>query len=136
MLHQLASNEVVSDASPVSILSVIQQMVAHVRRDRGADPEIIVEVHTHPSSDGMIGAPEPSEADKRSFSRAAETIKRMMPEACVFFGVHAVGEEGIRPRSAPRSVGGNGVRWDSITRAHEVRFFDQNARPVKVALHG
>ncbi len=62
----------------------------------------------------------------------AATIRGIAPGATVLFGVHAVGSEERRPRTPPERVSENVVRWSSITRTHEVAFFDEAAKPVPV----
>ena len=130
-LHKFSSNEVVAHATPEMISYTAEKMVEHIRAERAEMPTLIVHVHSHPS-----GAPALSDVDKGTMPEVAATIRAIVPDATVLFGVHAVGSEERRPRSTPERVSLNKVRWSSITRLHEVAFFDEDAEPVEVRIDG
>jgi len=126
-LHKFSSNEVVAHATPEMVSYVAERMVEHIRAERAEMPNLIVHVHSHP-----LGAPALSDVDKETMPKVAATIREIAPGATVFFGVHAVGSEERRPRTPPERVSENKIRWSSITRTHEVAFFDEGAKPVPV----
>lgn len=126
-LHKFSSNEVVAHATPEMVSYVAEKMVEHIRDERAEMPNLIVHVHSHP-----LGAPALSDADKETMPKVAARIRAIAPGATVLFGVHAVGSEERRPRAPPERVSENKVRWSSITRTHEVAFFDEGANPVPV----
>jgi proteasome lid subunit RPN8/RPN11 len=128
-LHKFSSNEVVAHATPEMISYVAEKMVEHIRDERAEMPNLIVHVHSHP-----LGAPLLSDTDKETMPKVAATIREVVPGAIVLFGVHAVGSEERRPRTPPERVSENTVRWSSITRVHEVAFFDESANPVMVRI--
>jgi proteasome lid subunit RPN8/RPN11 len=128
-LHKFSSNEVVAHATPEMVSYVAEKMVEHIRAERAEMPNLIVHVHSHP-----LGAPALSDVDKETMPRVAAQIRAFVPDATVLFGVHAVGSEERRPRSAPERVSENQVRWSSITRTHEVAFFDEHGDPVEVRI--
>jgi len=126
-LHKFSSNEVVAHATPEMISYIAEKMVEHIRAERAEMPNLIVHVHSHP-----LGAPALSDVDKETMPRIAARIRAVVPDATVLFGVHAVGSEERRPREPPERVSENKVRWSSITRMHEVAFFDEAAKPIEV----
>ena len=126
-LHKFSSNEVVAHATPKMVSYVAEKMVEHIRDERAEMPSLIVHVHSHP-----LGVPALSDVDKETMPKVAVTIRGAVPDATVLFGVHAVGSEERRPRVPPERVSENAVRWSSITRVHEVAFFDEYAKPVVV----
>ncbi|RZN42519.1 MAG: hypothetical protein EF813_01320 [Methanosarcinales archaeon] len=128
-LHKFSSNEVVAHATPDMISYVAEKMVEHIRAERAEMPNLIVHVHSHP-----LGAPALSDVDKGTMPRVAARIRAVVPDATVLFGIHAVGSEERRPREPPERVSENKVRWSSITRTHEVAFFDEHAEPVEVRI--
>lgn len=128
-LHKFSSNEVVAHATPEMISYVAEKMVEHIRAERAEMPNLIVHVHSHP-----LGAPALSDVDKDAMPHVAARIRAAVPGATVLFGVHAVGSEERRPRAPPERVSLNAVRWSSITRVHEVAFFDEDAEPVEVRI--
>ena len=130
-LHKFSSNEVVAHATPEMVSYVAEKMVEHIRDERAEMPSLIVHVHSHP-----LGAPALSDVDKETMPKVAATIREVVPGATVLFGVHAVGSEERRPRAPPERVSENAVRWSSITRTHEVAFFDEGAEPVEVRIDG
>ena len=128
-LHKFSSNEVVAHATPEMVSYVAEKMVEHVRAERAEMPNLIVHIHSHP-----LGAPALSDVDKETMPSVAARIRAIVPDATVLFGVHAVGSEERRPRDPPERVSENKVRWSSITRVHEVAFFDERAEPVDVRI--
>ncbi len=130
-LHKFSSNEVVAHATPGMISYVAEKMVEHIREERTDIPGLIIHAHSHPS-----GLPALSDVDKNSMPEVARRIRDVIPDATVLFGVHAVSSEYRRPRTPPERVSGNRIRWSSITRLHEVAFFDEHARPVVVGISG
>ena len=130
-LHKFSSNEVVAHATPEMVSYVAEKMVEHIRAERAEMPNLIVHVHSHP-----LGAPALSDVDKGAMPQVAARIRAVVPGATVLFGVHAVGSEERRPRAPPERVSENRLRWSSITRVHEVAFFDEDAEPVEVRIDG
>ena len=128
-LHKFSSNEVVAHATPEMVSYVAEKMVEHIRAERAEMPNLIVHVHSHP-----LGVPALSDVDKGTMPQVAARIRAVVPGATVLFGVHAVGSEERRPRVPPERVSENTVRWSSITRVHEVAFFDEDAEPVEVRI--
>lgn len=130
-LHKFSSNEVVAHATPEMVSYVAERMVEHIRDERMQMPNLIVHVHSHP-----LGASVLSDVDKETMPKVAATIREVVPDATVLFGVHAIGSEERRPRAPPERVSENTVRWSSITRAHEVAFFDEDGEPAPVRVDG
>jgi len=130
-LHKFSSNEVVAHATPEMVSYAAERMVEHIRDERAEMPDLIVHVHSHP-----LGAPTLSDVDKKTMPEVAARIRELVPDVTVLFGVHAVGSEERRPRTAPERISGNKVRWSSITRVHEVAFFDEHEEPVEVRIDG
>ncbi len=128
MLHKLASNAVVKLSSPFEIYTVTESKVKMILEERGEIPKIIVDVHTHPN-----GVAELSDEDVEAISRVYEVYKEKLPNTEIYFGVHAVSGEKIGKRVEPVAEG-NRIRWRSITREHEVAFYDGKCRPVGVEL--
>lgn len=128
-LHKFSSNEVVAHATPEMVSYVAEKMVEHIRDERTEMPNLIVHVHSHP-----LGAPLLSDTDKETMPNVAARIRGVVPDATVLFGVHAIGSEDRRPRTPPERVSENRIRWSSITRVHEVAFFDEDAEPVEVRI--
>ena len=131
MLHKLASNTVVSSATPVSVQPILRAMVAHIVEEREGDPLVIVDVHTHPQ-----GIPEPSDTDRSAFLHGGPFTRSLVPGAVVLYGVHAVSSESVRSRERPAKTRRNRIRWTSITREHEIAFFDEHSVPYEVQFNG
>ena len=127
MLHTLSSNTVVEEASENHIVSSVREMVEHIRHQRDNDIGMVVEVHTHPRSSSR-----PSEQDGRYFASAAQTIQRLVPDAQVLFGVHAMSGETATQRGQPVRVSRNTLRWSSINREHEIAFYSADTQPYEV----
>ncbi len=129
-LHNLSSNEVVAHATPDMITYTAEKMMEYIREERTKTPELIIHVHSHPS-----GLPELSDIDRDSMKKVAKRVREIIPDATIIFGVHAVSDEHRQRRIPPQKVSENWIRWSSITRIHEVAFFDENTRPVVVRIN-
>lgn len=130
-LHKFSSNEVVAHATPDMVLYTAEKMVEHIRAERAGMPNLIVHIHSHP-----LGAPALSDVDKETMPEVAARIREKVPDVVVLFGVHAVGREERCARIPAERVSENRLRWSSITRLHDVVFFDEYAKPVEVRIDG
>jgi hypothetical protein len=128
-LHKFSSNEVVAHATPEKISTVTEKMAEHILKERPDAPKIIVAAHTHPDA-----AAELSQQDKSSIVSIAQRLRELIPTANVIFAVHAVSSESPRPRTLPIKTGSNRITWSSITRTHELAFFNDNSEPVEVTI--
>jgi hypothetical protein len=128
MLHKFTSSDVIRDAKPHVIYTITEGKIRHILSERGRIPKIVVDVHTHP-----YGIAELSDVDKKTIKKVAEIFKEKMPGVRVYFGVHAVSEEKIGSRQDLKVIG-NKIVWRSLTREHEVAFFDENGKPVDVVV--
>jgi proteasome lid subunit RPN8/RPN11 len=129
MLHKFSSKEVVAHATPERISAVTEKMAEHILKERPDAPKIIVAVHTHPDA-----AAELSQQDKSSIVSIARRLRELIPTTNVIFAVHAVSSESPRPRTMPMKIAGNRIKWSSITRTHELAFFNENSEPVEVTI--
>jgi hypothetical protein len=129
MLHNMSSNEVVAHASPEMISYYAEKMIEYIREERTEDPGLIIHVHSHPS-----GLPIPSDVDRKSMIEVAREMKEIIPNSTILFGIHAIGNENRHPRTLPVRIAENRIRWTSITRIHEVAFFDEKSNPVDVRI--
>ena len=129
MLHKFSSNEVGAHATQDRIITAAEKIVEQILRERPDAPNIIVGVHTHPD-----GIAELSGQDKSSMPRIAAKIKERIAGAKVVFAVHAVSRESPRARAQPVKIAVNRISWSSITRRHEVAFFNEKAEPVGVSI--
>jgi proteasome lid subunit RPN8/RPN11 len=113
------------------ILANTEELINHILKERVDAPNLIVIVHTHPAE-----IAHPSEADKAYQGQATELIRNYVPDATVVFGIHSVSSEGegIRQREEPKKSSKNRITWSSITRSHELAFYDTNLRPVEVGI--
>jgi len=128
MLHKFTSKEVIKEATPMIIYTVTENKIKHIIEEREKMPKIIIDVHTHPN-----GIAEPSEQDCNTFKKVAKIFREKLPGVKIYFGIHAVSEEKFGKRREPE-VMGNRIRWRSITREHEAAFFDENCKPIKIAI--
>ncbi len=128
MLHKFTSSEVIKKATPLAVYTVTENKIKHILREREDVPEIIVDVHTHPN-----GIPELSDGDGNTIKKIAEIFKEKLPNTKIYFGIHAISEEKLGRRKNPE-VHGNRIKWRSLTREHEVAFFDENCKPVRVEI--
>lgn len=129
MLHKFSSNEVVAHATQDRIITAAEKMAEHILRERPDAPNIIVGVHTHPD-----GAAELSDQDISSMPKIAAKLKERIAGTNVVFAVHAVSRESPRARALPVKIAVNRITWNSITRRHEVAFFNEKAEPFGVSI--
>jgi len=129
MLHNFSSNEVIAHASQDRITTSAEKMAEHIIKERPDKPKMIVAVHTHPD-----GVSELSEHDISSMYHIAAKLKERIAGVRVIFAVHAVSRESPRARTQIAKIAGNRIKWSSITRTHEVTFFDESAKPVEVLI--
>jgi hypothetical protein len=129
MLHKFSSSEVVAHSTSDRISAAAEKMAEHILKERPDAPKIIVAAHTHPD-----GIAELSDQDKSSIIHIARRLRELIPTANVIFAVHAVSSESPRPRTMPLKIAGNRVKWSSITRTHEVAFFNENSEPFEVSI--
>ncbi len=128
MLHKFSSNELMAHAAADGISAVAEKMAERIIKERPDTPRIIVAVHTNPD-----GAAELSKHDISSMYRIAAKLKdRIGGGVKVIFAVHAVSRESPRARTHIEKIAGNRIKWSSITRTHEVAFFDESAKPFEV----
>lgn len=129
MLHKFSSNEVVAHATPERISAVTEKMAEHILKERPDSPKIIVAAHTHPDA-----AAELSPQDKSSIVSIARRLRELIPTTNVIFAVHAVSSESPRSRTMTMKIAGNRIKWSSITRTHELAFYNENSEPVEVTI--
>lgn len=129
MLHKFSSNEVVAHATPERISTVTEKMAEHILKERPDAPKIIVAAHTHPNA-----AAELSQQDKSSIVNIAQRLRELIPTTSTIFAVHAMSSESPRTRTMPMKIAGNRIKWSSITRTHELAFFNENSETVEVSL--
>jgi hypothetical protein len=129
MLHKFSSNEVVAHATPERISTVTEKMAEHILKERPDAPKIVVAAHTHPDA-----AAELSQQDKSSIVNIARRLRELIPTTNVIFAVHAVSSESPGPRTMPVKIAGNRIKWSSITRTHELAFFNMNSQPFEVTI--
>ncbi len=129
--HKLSSRFVMTEASQSLILANTEEIVNHILKEREEEPELIVIVHTHPA-----GIAHPSEIDKQYYPRATKIIRKFLTDTNIIFGIHSVSSEGerVRERKEPKKMSKNWITWCSITRSHEIAFYDVNLMPVEVVL--
>jgi len=129
--HKLSSRFVMKEASQSMILANTEEIVNHILKEREKEPELIAIVHTHPA-----GIAHPSEIDKQYYPRATKIIRKFLKDANIIFGIHSLSSEGeeVREREAPKKRSKNRITWSSITRSHEIAFYDENLMPVEVVL--
>lgn len=131
--HKLSSRFVMKEASQSMILANTEEIVNHILKEREAEPNLIGIVHTHPA-----GIAHPSEIDKQYYPRATKIIRKSLTDANtkIIFGIHSVSSEGerVREREEPKKTSKNRITWCSITRSHEIAFYDENLMPVEVVL--
>ena len=129
MLHNMSSNEIVAHASPEMISYYAEKMIEYILEERNENPGLIIHVHSHPS-----GLPIPSDVDRKSMIEVARKMKDIIPNSTILFGIHAIEDENRHPRTPPGRISENRIRWTSITRIHEVAFFDAKSKPVDVRI--
>ena len=133
-LHPLASDRIISEATPVSVVTNVSQMIEFVKRSGAGDAGLIVDLHTHPSS----GIALPSDTDMKTWRSMAQLLEDEFPNARFLFGVHGVGSPAAAflERSPPRIAGVNRLIWRSNTRDHEIALFTPDSSPIEVQLIG
>ncbi len=129
MLHKFSSNEVVAHATQERIVTAAEKMAEHILRERPDAPNIIVGVHTHPEDAAVLSA-----QDISNMPRIAAKLKERIAGVNVVFAVHAVSRESPRERTQPVKIAVNRITWSSITRKHEVAFFNEKAEPVGISI--
>ena len=129
--HKLSSRFVMKEATQSMILANTEEIVNHIIKEREEEPNLIVIVHTHPA-----GIAHPSEIDREYYPRITKTIRKYLPDANIIFGIHSLSSEGerVREREEPKKMSKNRITWSSITRSHEIAFYDENLMPVEVTL--
>ena len=129
--HKLSSRFVMKEASQSLIVANTEEIVNHILKEREEEPNLIVIVHTHPA-----GIAHPSEIDREYYPRATKTIRKFLKDANIIFGIHSVSREGegVREREEPKKLSKNRITWSSITRSHEIAFYNENLMPVEVML--
>ncbi len=133
-LHPLASDQIISDATPVSVMTNVDQMIEFVKRSGAGDARLIVDLHTHPSS----GVALPSDVDMKTWRQMTELLAKEFPNARFLFGVHGVGLQspGFLERTLPTREGVNRLIWRSNTRNHVIALFAPDSSPVEVRFVG
>ena len=133
-LHPLASERIISEATPVSVVTNVNQMIEFVKRSGVGDAGLIMDLHTHPSS----GIALPSDTDMKTWRSMAQLLAEEFPNAKFLFGIHGVGApaSGFLERSLPRREGVNRLIWRSNTRDHEIALFTADSSPIEVQLIG
>lgn len=131
-LHKFTTNEVIRQSTPSAIYTTTENKIEYIledRDDKDKNPRMVVDIHTHPA-----GIAEPSEEDRNSMKKIAQIFREKLPRTRVLFGIHAISEEiGLSKRTKPEAID-NKIKWRSLTREHEVAFYDETARPVDVII--
>lgn len=129
--HKLSSRFVMKEASQSMILANTEEIVNHIIKEREEKPNLIVIVHTHPA-----GIAHPSETDRKYCPQITKGIRKFLAGANtkIAFGIHSVSSENIREREEPQKTSKNRIKWSSITRSHEIAFYDENLMPVEVVV--
>ena len=131
--HKLSSRFIMKEASQSMILANTEEIVNHVLKEREEEPELIVIVHTHPA-----GIAHPNEIDREYYPRAIKIIRKILTDVNtkIVFGIHSLSSEGeaVREREEPKKTSKNRISWCSITRSHEIAFYDENVMPIEVVL--
>ena len=129
--HKLSSRFVMTEASQSMIVANTEEIVNHIIKEREEEPNLLILVHTHPA-----GIAHPSETDRKYCPRITKGIRKFLAGANtkIIFGIHSVSSEDIREREEPQKTSKNRIKWSSITRSHEIAFYDANLMPVEVTL--
>jgi hypothetical protein len=129
--HKLSSRFTIKEASHTMILANTKEIVNHIIKEREEEPNLIVLVHTHPA-----GIAHYSEVDKEYNQKATNIIREYVPDATIIFCIHSMSSESdkVREREEPKKTSKNRIMWGSITRSHELAFYDENLIPVEVTL--
>ncbi len=127
-LHRLASHRVVEESDPDSVIGLIDGIIEEINDELGdAVPRILIILLTHPAPGNVA---EPSSADRNFFKATAPRFRAAYPKVRVLFGVHAISRENIRMRETVSQPSAYQMRWTSITREHEIGFFDEDSAPL------
>ena len=127
--HKLSSRFVMKETSQSLIIANTEELVKHILKEVEEEQELIVIVHTHPA-----GIAHPSEIDREFCVPATKIIREYVPDAHIIFGIHSLSSEEIRERAEPKKQSKNRISWCSITRAHELAFYDEKMMPMEVVL--
>ena len=133
-LHPLASERIISSATPVSVSTNVSQMIELLKRSGAGDSTLIIDVHTHPSS----SIASPSDVDKSTWRNVTQMLSAAFPGTRLLFGVHGVGGQfpAFVERRSPSRKGKNRLVWRSNTRNHEIALFAADSSPVEVRFDG
>jgi proteasome lid subunit RPN8/RPN11 len=129
MFHKFTSSEVIRESTPSAIYTTTDNKIEYILEERSESPKMMVDVHTHPA-----GIAELSEEDRSTMKKIAQVFKEKMSGTKIIFGVHAVSEERDLGKRIKPEASGNRIKWRSLTREHEVAFYDENSRPVDVII--
>ena len=126
VLHPYTSKEIIKSATPFEIHTKIEAKIKRILEERAelGKASTVIDIHTHPQ-----GLPILSDQDLTVFKRAFTVYKKYFDS--VFFGIHAVSEEQRFRRTEPKAEG-NKIVWTSLSRKHEVAFYDKDGKPVEV----
>ena len=130
-LHKLTSSSVVEEAAPDHIISSARGMIEHIIKEREDEPKLVIALHTHPQ-----GISKPGDQDRQYFQNASQTVRTVVADANIMFGVHAMSSESIRERQEPIKTSKNVIKWSSVTREHEVAFYTPDTQPYEVEIIG
>jgi proteasome lid subunit RPN8/RPN11 len=127
--HKLSSRFVMKEASQSLIVANTEEIVNHILKERKEEPDVIVIVHTHPAGIAHL-----CEIDREYYPPIIKIIRKYLPAASIIVGIHSLSSEGIREREDPKKTSKNRIMWSSITRSHEIAFYDEKLMPVEVVL--
>ncbi len=117
------------EATQSLIIANTEELLKHIVKEAEEEPKLIVIVHTHP-----VGIAHPSEIDREFCAPATKIIREYVPDATIIFGIPSLSSEEIRERAEPKKQSKSRISWCSITRAHELAFYDENMMPIEVGL--
>lgn len=129
ILHKFTSSEVIRQSTPSAIYTTTENKIKYIVKERGKNPKIVVDVHTHPK-----GIAELSEEDRNTMKRITQIFREKLPGTKILFGVHAISEEMKLGERIKPKVENNRIKWRSLTREHEIAFYDENSKPVDVVV--
>lgn len=132
-LHSFASESVVQDARPETVIPITSEIIEHIKEERQDDGpvRVVVILHTHPAPGNIA---QPSSNDLRFFEQAGKSISDAFSDSKVYFGVHAMSGDHRRTRESISNTAEHRLRWVSIYREHEVALFDAAGREEKVTV--
>jgi len=129
MLHKFTSNEVIHESTPSAIYTTTDKKIEYILGERGKTPKTVVDIHTHPA-----GITELSEEDRSTMGKITNVFREKLPGTKMLFGVHAISEEMALGKRVKPEASDNSIKWRSLTRVHEVAFYDEKSRPVDVVI--